>query len=197
VARAGAGDPPRGGERHHLGAGLPAQQIAEEATFQEQAMAGCRYLGTIGPLHGDRPRRNGMGGLVVIAGLDPAPPATSRRLHRPRAGACGMRTLPVAVHPELSGLLAEHDSYSRAAAVVLCDPIFAHRREVLDHVNGHEINWAGILDAPWSGGERALLQAAASLWRGHGDVDLARLASLGGGFYRLFLGMLGAFRGGR
>jgi hypothetical protein len=47
-------------------------QVAVEATFPEEAVNGCRYMGTAGPLQGDRPRKGGMTGLQVLVGLDPA-----------------------------------------------------------------------------------------------------------------------------
>lgn len=48
------------------------QQVAEEATFPEEAVDKCRYQGNVGPLQGDRPRKGGQAGLQVVCGLDPA-----------------------------------------------------------------------------------------------------------------------------
>lgn len=98
-----------------------------------------------------------------------------------------------AVH--VAALRHESDAYNRAMAVVLCHPAFVHRAEIADNVDAEGIDWDRILAAPWSGGERVLLQAAANLWRGHGAVDLARLASLSDGFYAMFGRMLTAYRG--
>jgi hypothetical protein len=47
------------------------QQVAEDATFPEEAVTACKYAGTVGPLS-DRVRPGGMEGLYVVAGLDPA-----------------------------------------------------------------------------------------------------------------------------
>ena len=47
------------------------QQVAEDATFPEEAINKCRYSGTVGVLT-ERVRPGGMEGLYVVAGLDPA-----------------------------------------------------------------------------------------------------------------------------
>lgn len=48
------------------------QQVAEDSTFPEEAVDGCRYMGNVGPLQAPRPRKDGMAGLQVIVGVDPA-----------------------------------------------------------------------------------------------------------------------------
>ena len=49
------------------------QQYSEDACFPEEAVKGCLYLGNVGPLALDGDiRRQGMHGLYVVAGLDPA-----------------------------------------------------------------------------------------------------------------------------
>lgn len=95
----------------------------------------------------------------------------------------------------LAAPAAEGDAYCRTAAAVLCHPRFAHRRDVGDHVTRVEIDWDGILAAPWSGGERVMLQAAAHAWRGHGDVGLLRITALDDNFYGLFVSRLRLLRG--
>jgi len=47
------------------------QQVAEDATFPEEAVMACRYMGNVGPV-AESVRPNGMQGLYVVAGLDPA-----------------------------------------------------------------------------------------------------------------------------
>lgn len=77
----------------------------------------------------------------------------------------------------------EYDPYWRAAATVLCDldaRITAtggrsHGR-IWAHVTPDGIDYPSILDEPWSGGERRLLRAAASMWNGQ-PVSLADLAA--------------------
>ena len=49
------------------------QQVSVDAVFPEDAVKRCTYLGNVGLLTvGDRPRVQGMHGLYVVAGLDPA-----------------------------------------------------------------------------------------------------------------------------
>lgn len=46
-------------------------QVAEDATFPEEAVMGCRVVGTVGAVT-DRIRPGGMSGLYIVVGLDPA-----------------------------------------------------------------------------------------------------------------------------
>ena len=49
------------------------QQVSEDSVFPEEAVKRCLYLGNVGLLRvGERPREQGMHGLYVVAGLDPA-----------------------------------------------------------------------------------------------------------------------------
>jgi hypothetical protein len=65
------------------------------------------------------------------------------------------------------------DPYWQAARTLL-DP-FDFR--AWEHVGPHGIDFPAILDQGWSGGERRLLTAAASLWDGQQVVSLLDLAT--------------------
>jgi hypothetical protein len=67
----------------------------------------------------------------------------------------------------------EDDPYWQAARTLL-DP-FDYR--VWEHVTPHGIDFPAILDQGFSGGERRLLQAAASLWDGQQTVSLLDLTT--------------------
>ena len=104
-------------------------------------------------------------------------------------------TGPVALTPAMRALSTADDRHSRSAAIVLCDPHFAHREVIRRNIFTTSIRWECILAGPWASGERALLRAAANLWHGYGEVDLAALTTLSNLHYALLRRMLDASRG--
>ncbi|NED96825.1 hypothetical protein G1H11_16070 [Phytoactinopolyspora alkaliphila] len=100
--------------------------------------------------------------------------------------------------------LAEHaadgDHEAAAAAIILCDPIFAGDWRLWAHVddNREEIDWDGILaDRTWSSGEHLLLELGRNLWSGGHQtaVDLTKLVRLGDRFFSVALSAIEARRG--
>ncbi len=61
------------------------------------------------------------------------------------------------------------------AAVCLLHPIDAGRP--FTYATGHGIDFPAMLDAGWSGGERRVIEAAASLWDGSVTVALLDLVA--------------------
>jgi hypothetical protein len=88
--------------------------------------------------------------------------------------------------------------WGEAAAVAVLlgfTPVGGHRL-LSAHVSAEGVNWDAVLDAPWSSGERFLVESAAALWRGRGTVSLAQAASIDEEFFAAWQAMLTAARSG-
>lgn len=90
----------------------------------------------------------------------------------------------------------QYDPYWQTAAVLL-DGFDASDARVWRHVTPFGIDYAAILDEPgWSGGERRILQAAASMWAGQPVSLLDLTAGLGEAYWQRLTRALAVLRSG-
>lgn len=103
-----------------------------------------------------------------------------------------------ALRAEYAAACAKQRWGEAAAVTVLLSfrPVAGHPG-FLPHVSADRVDWDTVLAAPWSSGERFLVETAAALWRGRGTADISRAAFVDDSFFTAWLAMITAARSGR
>ena len=89
---------------------------------------------------------------------------------------------------------SDHDREMLAVLVALA-PLGSRTSFAID-IRARDCDFAALRRIGWSSGERALIELASALWKGHGDVDLGYIcASLDGRFFQAAIDAMAVYRG--